>query len=1338
MEQNLTCPITLELFENPITLPCCGQVVSKTPIIRIINEGSGLCPLCNNNLENFDVINAPITVNIQSLIDELNNKNNNDNNLITRMMNYFTKSVENPIKSDIKYFTNSMYNTKIGLLELKLPKNNYKTLLIPIIDKSGSMSRNFNQVKYSLERILDLTFDNKDNILTTIITYNDRASHLDFDTINNSKLYYNNLINIMNASGGTSFKSAFDELNNVLKKYKNNKEITSTVILFLTDGQDSSIQADKRIKLIEELSNNISNIKNIIIHTIGFTAGHDFNFLDNLRKIKNNGCYRYADPRDDTDSLSAKINSIINTILDDIVIPLEIVNINYKIISKTYNQNNYWLNLTNTNDEETEITIKLNKDVLGCKTLIIEDDSIKKMWLSKLIDDIANEVTILSKEDNINSNNNQLHIQLLINRCNAISMQLDEEHEISRLNYLLKNINDIQNGMKIDLLKLNDIKFEGKYKTNVGTVKSTLENLPKKIEVEKIIPRKYYNNWSNLKKINPFKHTESISFYAQTKDSTIKNNVLTTSNVPLICSIGRLCMIERLNKNNDIIHNGYNCLDYAIIYGWWKSVELLISKGFRTNHNIYESFQSCLLNGYFNTCEVLLRNNLIIIDNYLIDTSPNSKVYLFLTKFKDENIPIEMTFIKGIYTLFEKKIDNEDFKISLDKHLHIFLNPNDDQLKIIKKSIELNLFDVNEIIEIEENITWPLYVACETGNIALFNILKNKNTIDINFKNKKDTTMFWIACYNNHLDIAEQLINMGADINVQNESGNTPLIIACQKNLITCIELLLMVGVDVDIYNKNRDNPFLICCRTGHHKILEILINYVGTDKWNVIKEQYAEIDHFNPLFASVELDRTECIKTCLKYGCDVNSRTDDENPIIKNATPIHLCCFYGREKSIKILYENGGNIKALTQDGLTPLHLAISKGHINVVKYILSLKEGVECLNIKDNYGRKPIDYAMIEGNENLYIEFFDNKIVKYLINLLGNNNTSLIDTIENYSNSLTCYEKIDVLNTSIGINGSLLTYSILCKNDDLTNYLLTNNVDVNITDNMGISSLFWLKLLKNNKVINVNDEINIMIENVNNSMNNIQNRMILTLTNDKYNYDNEKPFGMIEKMNNYKLLNYNDLQLIKNNENTSILKILSNYKLFNYKIFTIKKIALGCKLSPIYIFAIHIFLSNKEINKLINENLNNQQHICFPLITTLYYGLDSLPNYNGEIYRYIYDDFDFDIYGIDKTITFNNFTICSMKWNCLSKFINEKKGIIFVINTFNAKNVTDYSNYNVDEDVIIMPNSKFKVINHCVADIIYLGQSNIRQSTFKYDEESSKKINNKNCIIVDIQQIE
>ena len=70
----LTCPITLELIEDPVQLPCCGKSVSRAALIQAL-EFRDVCPLCRSNLSDFDASQAPPNRDLISIIESIQKKN---------------------------------------------------------------------------------------------------------------------------------------------------------------------------------------------------------------------------------------------------------------------------------------------------------------------------------------------------------------------------------------------------------------------------------------------------------------------------------------------------------------------------------------------------------------------------------------------------------------------------------------------------------------------------------------------------------------------------------------------------------------------------------------------------------------------------------------------------------------------------------------------------------------------------------------------------------------------------------------------------------------------------------------------------------------------------------------------------------------------------------------------------------------------------------------------------------------------------------------------------------------------------------------------------------------
>ena len=68
-EPNLTCPISLELFEDPVQTPCCGNTLSRAPLKLALPR----CPLCrvdiNKQHSQFCVDDVPVNRTVANLVD---------------------------------------------------------------------------------------------------------------------------------------------------------------------------------------------------------------------------------------------------------------------------------------------------------------------------------------------------------------------------------------------------------------------------------------------------------------------------------------------------------------------------------------------------------------------------------------------------------------------------------------------------------------------------------------------------------------------------------------------------------------------------------------------------------------------------------------------------------------------------------------------------------------------------------------------------------------------------------------------------------------------------------------------------------------------------------------------------------------------------------------------------------------------------------------------------------------------------------------------------------------------------------------------------------------------
>lgn len=1368
---NLICPITLELFEDPIALPCCGRCVSRQSLIQHFNVNRKTCIMCRADLSEFDPYTAARIIDLANIVSELELEDGNGSQNEEKNSKKIEKD-EDEWKGTIKILSDKglPLRKKIGKLELTNDSVKYKNLVVTVIDRSGSMrGAPMNQVKYSLSRITDLAYS-KDNLLNTVITYDDRAESYMIDR-NRPRHFYDKIFSELHDRGGTSFNVAFDEIIKTARLYTDDPNVGCMTIIFLTDGEDSKVPRNLRSKLVENLSCKLNEVwkKDVVLHSVGFGASHDFDFLNSLRSIGNKeGVYKYADPKEDDDILSAKINSILDVVAEVTSIPLKIISTKLEIISGC--NGNFWVGLPqNLKEEDVNVMFSLGDSNFTVVPTVEESDELWLEWYVKLIDDIADELLMLSKKssDLSLSNSKNLHLELLSRRANSIIIRLEENSAShTRLSSLIGTIESMKKGESVDKLKLNDIKSEGQFATNIVGYKKLLgvENKPKEFQKRE--------QWITFKRKEGkrFRGTDS-NFLALlgcgSSSSVVSSPLFDVKYLPEASSVGRISIVKSMIERNPKIVNvenkdGHTPLDLTLIYGYWKTFDVLFESGGVLTLDPQLMLRTCISKGYTNLASRLIKYSLAKIDEDMIKTVPTAEGLEWLTNHSDENITIENAMLKGCVDIVTEKLLIVE-KVFWKDISEIFTKSTCEHLTIVENVLKSGKSDPSENFSLDENeITFPLFIAAEKGCLNMVQLLLKYLTIDeINKRNNKGTTALWIASCNRNTDIVYELLNSGADCNIANIKGDSPLIPCCQKGSETIVSLLLESGIDINLSNQNRDNAVLICCRTGQAKILEMLLNKYREMGDLSILDQYAEIDGFPPLLAATELNKVECIKVCVQFGANLNWTTKENNEVIAGATAMHLACHYGRLQAAIVLADLGCDLQARTTvEGLTSLHIAIKSGYSDIVRFLIQRDK--KLLEIEDNNGRLPIYYASMQGREKIKEEFFTNRLQDILTNVIYFGEPECYDVLMNYSQSIGCYNHDDWINTKMNGGNSPLTLSLIYGNLQLADTLEKIGASLNVKDDYGITPKFWKFFLYKQNFADVQEQIervkrieqqslqNKFIFNISSghfpknfipSNTILEKRTVLDRMNDGYllttsgsavtkirNSTEPAILGFLEKLKNTKIFP----------EGKDILEIL----LWNSKIHVIKLIASGlCDLTPIQIMSIYLYTGNFNIFTNVNSNLDKHdgKNIWMPFITCFYQSILALPKLVSEVYRGVNTQFDDKKYFPGNTITWNSFVVTSKDWRPTTELIKENKGIIFIIKSKTGRDISRYSANPVDSEVIFLPGTSFMITSICRPDIIALGQANIRDKTYSATKYDINKANSGFAsIIIELQEIE
>ena len=214
--------------------------------------------------------------------------------------------------------------------------------------------------------------------------------------------------------------------------------------------------------------------------------------------------------------------------------------------------------------------------------------------------------------------------------------------------------------------------------------------------------------------------------------------------------------------------------------------------------------------------------------------------------------------------------------------------------------------------------------------------------------------------------------------------------------------------------------------------------------------------------------------------------------------------CELGKVNNVKILLENGLSVNCQNNLGETPLHIAISKNDIELIKLLIKYEPYTNLSTDKDNL--TAMNYAEIRGNKNII------QLINDLneINIKKKIKSEIIDYINKDMNNM---NNLDFSSIS----------SLMNKNDDIEQIQNYNGEIMSIVNNEEASSSI------NNNHINKNVNIK-SLKKINNNKDNSKNTITQTIINESDFCEDISPKNTI-KVNNYN----NNINIINNNLNAN-----------------------------------------------------------------------------------------------------------------------------------------------------------------------------------------------------------
>ena len=249
----------------------------------------------------------------------------------------------------------------------------------------------------------------------------------------------------------------------------------------------------------------------------------------------------------------------------------------------------------------------------------------------------------------------------------------------------------------------------------------------------------------------------------------------------------------------------------------------------------------------------------------------------------------------------------------------------------------------------------PLHVAFRMGHVDIVWCLVSEGECSAACQSNRDDTSLHEAC-NGHVDIVRYLVSeQGCSTVSRNKDGDILLHMACREGRLAMVKALTS-GQDYkaacNSQNKRGNTPLHVACRMGHMYIVRYLVGEQGCSTTHQNK------DGDMLLYVACEDKALNCQNM---YG----------------DTPLHVACRKGHVDVVRYLVsEQGCSTACQNKNGDTPLHEACREGHLVMVKALTSGQYYKAASNSQNKDGDTPLHEACCEGHVD---------ILKYLISEKG-----------------------------------------------------------------------------------------------------------------------------------------------------------------------------------------------------------------------------------------------------------------------------------------------------------------------------------------------------------------
>ena len=365
---------------------------------------------------------------------------------------------------------------------------------------------------------------------------------------------------------------------------------------------------------------------------------------------------------------------------------------------------------------------------------------------------------------------------------------------------------------------------------------------------------------------------------------------------------------------------------------------------------------------------------------------------LFLLYFLDDKVNAEEKLSTEDQNLLKaaREGDLHKFKELLKKGANLEAKDSEGNTPLLLAALSGHLHIVKFLIEEtktntlhRDNVGNTVFLcAAYNGSIKIMDYLLSKFVSQLD-KNKTQMSALLCAAVNGKTEAVEWLIKtQHANTNQKDHNGNNAFLLSVYGGYLETMQWLIRNGYGkYDTEDSVRKTALMVACERGHNSIVKWLVSEYKDNKMLERKNAYGGINTgWRPLHYAAYSGHYEIVRFLVDSGADINAKTHTrwdaigfslffKNNELEEATPLLVAASQGHLNIVRYFIEVkkvNKTVKTYNQWN-TCLHLAAQNGHRQVVEWLI-LNKHADIEN--KNYNQKTPLTLAIESQQTGIVE--------------------------------------------------------------------------------------------------------------------------------------------------------------------------------------------------------------------------------------------------------------------------------------------------------------------------------------------------------------------------------